>query len=135
MESLSKSASLLILTSREEEAESLIRSLRNGGLSVQGTFTSKPRLLEELIAANSTDLILCCEYDPDIDIDAWMPKYRSLDRDVPFVIIAGEATESSILVNALRGGARDMTPKGEMDLLQLVVIRELADLEHRQARG
>ncbi len=135
MDSLSSTASLLILTSKEEEAEGLIRSLRNGGLAVGCIYTSEPERLEELTTTNPFELILCCEYDPDIDLNACMSQYRELDTDIPLVIIADGATESSALIDALRSGARDLTEHGDSDHLQLVVARELADFGHRRAES
>ena len=132
MDPLSQSATLLILTSREEESEGLITSLRNGGLAVQSIFSSEPERLEELVSINDVALMLCCEYDPAIDLDAWMLRYQELDLDVPLVIIADQGTESDELIGALRSGARDLAVKGDTDRLQLMVARELSDFEHRR---
>lgn len=133
MDPLSNSATLLILTAREEEAEGLVTSLRNGGLAVQGIFTSEPERLEELTSTNAVELILCCEHDPAVDLDAWMSKCRELELDIPFVIIASAATESDVLIQALRTGARDLTEQGDSDHLQVVVARELSDYGHRRS--
>lgn len=132
-DSLSRTVTLLILTSKQETAKDLIRSLRNGGLAVRGIFTSDPESFEGLYATDPFELILCCEYDTAIDLDACMARYRELDLDIPLVIIADGTTESAILINALRSGARDLTEYGDTDHLQLVVARELSDLEHRRA--
>ncbi|MCG6860180.1 MAG: EAL domain-containing protein [Chromatiaceae bacterium] len=132
MDPLSRSATLLILTSREEEAEGLIRSLRNGGLAVQGIFSNEPERLADLVKANAVALILCCEYDPAIELDAWLSRQRDLDADVPLVVIDDTAAESSKHIVVLRAGARDLVKKGDTEHLQLVVARELSDLEHRR---
>jgi PAS domain S-box-containing protein len=133
MDSFSSTVTLLILTSREDEAEGLIKSLRKGGLAVRGIFTSEPERMEELAASNPFDLILLCEYDPGVELDACMSHYRALEVDVPLVIIADASTESGILIEALRSGARDLTEHGDTDHLQLVVARELSDLGHRRS--
>lgn len=132
MDFFSESATLLILTSKEEESEGIVRTLRNGGIAVQGIFVSVPGSLEKLTSADSIKLILCCEYDPDIDLDTWMSRYRELEHDVPLIIIADEETDSAGIIEAMRGGARDLIRRGDTDHLQLVVARELADLEHRR---
>lgn len=133
MDPLSKTATLLMLTSQEEDAEDLVKSLRNGGPAVRGIFTSKPERMEELLSTNPFELILCCEYDPAIELNVCMRQYRELDTDIPLVIVADEATESSVLIDALRSGARDLTKHGDTDHLQLVVAREIADLRHRRS--
>jgi PAS domain S-box-containing protein len=131
MDSLSQSASVLILTSKEEEAEGIVRSLRNGGLAVQGLFTSEPGRLRELTTTNHIELILCCEFDRAIDLDAWIAQYQALQLEMPLVILAGEETDSARLIGALRDGARDLVRRHDTDHLQIVVARELSDFQHR----
>lgn len=135
MDSLSRAVTLLILTSQKEAAEDLIASLRNGGLAVNGIFTGEPERLEDLSKSNPFELILCCHYDPAVDLDACMSHYRGLDSEVPLVIIADSTADSAVLIDALRSGARDLTERGDTDHLQLVVARELSDLGHRRAEA
>ena len=130
----SRTVTLLVLTSQDEDAEGLMKSLRNGGLAVRGIFTSEPARMEELLSSNPFELILCCEYDPAIELNICMRQYRELDTDIPLVIIADEVTESSVLIDALRSGATTLTEHGDTDHLRLVVDREIADLRHRRSR-
>jgi len=130
----SRTVTLLVLTSQDEDAEGLMKSLRNGGLAVRGIFTSEPARMEELLSSNPFELILCCEYDPAIELNICMRQYRELDTDIPLVIIADEVTESSVLIDALRSGATTLTEHGDTDHLRLVVDREIADLRHRRSK-
>ena len=133
MESIAAPVSLLILAAKEEEAERLITTLRNGGLAVHGIHSSNPRHFEDLVATYKIELILCCEYDPKIELDVWMKAYQNLKTDIPFIIIADLETELAVLVEAMRQGARDLARQGDREHLQLVVMRELADLRERHA--
>jgi PAS domain S-box-containing protein len=132
MDSLSHAMNILVLTSREEDAEGIITSLRNGGLAVHGTFTQDPAQLTELTGSQAFDLILCCEYDPSIDLAACMRSYSELDIDLPLIVVAGKETDSTSLIMAMRAGARDLAELGDTDHLQLIVSRELSDLGHRR---
>jgi EAL domain-containing protein (putative c-di-GMP-specific phosphodiesterase class I) len=130
-----ESVSLLIAASREEEAESLVESLRGGGLSVQTIGSRTPERLKELVSEEGVELILFCAYDPEVDLETWMAQYANLGKDVPFIIIADQATDSSVVVDALHSGARGLTTKGDTEHLRALIARELPDLELRPPRN
>jgi len=132
MDSLPVTATLLVLTSREDEAERIVTSLRNGGLPVRSIFTDKPERMEELAASSPFELVLCCESDAAIDLDNCLSQYRRQNIEAPFVIIADEASASGNLIKALRQGARDLTWNGDNEHLQHMVARELSDYRHRR---
>jgi len=132
MDPFSYPVTILILTSQEEEAERIITALRNGGLAVRPLFAHQPAQIEELAAAHAFELILCCDYDPAVELASAMALYQELALDVPLVVIAGSETPQAALIAALRTGARDITDQGDFDHLQHVVARELED--HRQRR-
>ncbi len=123
---------ILILTSRPEEAERLITSLRNGGLAVRGIYTHQPERIDELIDAHPCELILCCVFDPAIDLPAVLTRYNALDRDIPLIIVADGDSEPELLIQALRAGARDVTERDDVEHLQLVIAREIEDLRSRR---
>ncbi len=131
-DSLPTTATLLVLTSREDEAERILTSLRNGGLPVRTIFTNQPERMEDLAAATPFELILCCENDAAIDLDNCLSQYRRQKIEAPFVIIANEATESATLMKALRQGARDITWNPDTEHIQHMVARELSDYRHRR---
>lgn len=124
---------LLILTSKANEAEGLVTTLRNGGLPAHCIHTQHAEQLAELAAAHPCDLILCCVYDPNIDLEATLTYYRGLDRDVPLVLIANGHTPPDTLNQAMHAGARDLTDRDDPSRLQWVVAREYRDLQARRA--
>jgi EAL domain-containing protein (putative c-di-GMP-specific phosphodiesterase class I)/GGDEF domain-containing protein len=133
MDRLSAPVTLLILSSKQEDAEQITTTLRNGGLPVRGVRSDDPSQLEDLIATHDLELVLCCAYDANIDLSTCMAHYRDIEVDVPLVVIADAGTDSSLLIGAMRSGARDLTEQGDRDHLQLVVARELADLRERRS--
>lgn len=132
MDPFSYPVTILILTAQEEEAERIINSLRNGGLAVRSTFAHEPERIEELAAAHAFGLILCCDYDPAVDLPSCMALYQELQLDVPLVVIASPETPPAALIAALRTGARDICDQGDFEHLQHVVARELEDFRQRR---
>jgi EAL domain-containing protein (putative c-di-GMP-specific phosphodiesterase class I)/GGDEF domain-containing protein/DNA-binding NarL/FixJ family response regulator len=125
-------ATLLVVTSKANEAERLITSLRNGGLSVRGHVSARADRLGELVEHLSCDLIVCCAYDSDVDLSAVLAHHRELEDDVPLIVIADRQSEPRTTIQALRSGARDVTERDDAEHLQLVVGRELEDLHQRR---
>lgn len=132
MDPLSYPVTILILTAQEEEANRIITSLRNGGLAVRSTFAHEPERIEELAADHAFGLILCCDYDPAVDLASCMALYQELQLDVPLVVIASPETPPATLIAALRTGARDICDQGDFEHLQHVVARELEDFRQRR---
>ncbi|WP_295607919.1 EAL domain-containing protein [uncultured Lamprocystis sp.] len=123
---------LLVMTSQPNEAERLITSLRNGGLPVRGMYTATADRIDELVERRACDLIICCSYDPSVDLDAVLTRHRELAADVPLIVIADHHGDQESVIKALRAGARDVTDREDVEHLQLVVGRELADLRVRR---
>ncbi len=125
-------ATLLVLTSQAAEAERLITSLRNGGLAVRGTQSASANRIDELLAGNVCDLIVCCGYDPEVDLEGVLDRYRDLDTDVSLIVIADPESEPHIILQALRAGARDVIERFDQEHLQLAVGRALSDRHQRE---
>jgi len=123
---------LLLLTSQANDAQELITALRNGGLPAHGSHTQHPEQLVELAASESCDLILCCVYDPKIDLQAALTHYQRIDRDVPLVLITDGQTPPETLIQAMHSGARDLIARDDPGRLPLVVAREYGDLQTRR---
>jgi PAS domain S-box-containing protein len=123
---------VLVLTSQANDAQDLITALRNGGLPAHGRHTQHPEQLVELAASESCDLILCCVYDPAIDLQAALTHYQRIDRDVPLVLITDGQTSPETLTQAMHSGARDLIERDDPGRLPLVVAREYGDLQTRR---
>ena len=123
---------LLVMTSQASEAEQLIKSLRDGGLPVRGIYTDQVSRMEALLVARACEVILCCGYDPGIDVDAVLARYRELAADIPLIMIAEPASPPLALSRPMHGGARDVTMRGDGERLRLIIGRELSDLHSRR---
>jgi len=130
-----QAATVLVLTSQANEAERLITSLRNGGLAVRGMHSAEGERIHRLVERGECDLVVCCGYDPEVDLGSVLARHRELDTDVPLILVSDHQNDSQSMIRALRAGARDVTERDDQEHLQLVVARELGDLrERRRAR-
>ncbi len=130
-----QAATVLILTSQANEAERLITALRNGGLSVRGMHSAEGERIHRVVERGECDLVVCCGYDPEVDLGSVLARHRELGTDVPLILVSDHQNDSQSMIRALRAGARDVTERDDQEHLQLVVARELGDLrERRRAR-
>ncbi len=123
---------MLLMVAQESEAERLITTVRDGGLPVRGTHTTHAEEIAELVEQRACDLIVCCAYDPAVELNAVLARHRELAGDVPLIVIADRAGEPRSMIRAMNSGARDVTDRNDTEQLQLVVSRELADLRARR---
>jgi multidomain signaling protein FimX len=130
-----QAATVLVLTSQANEAERLITILRNGGLAVRGLHSADGERIHRLVEGGECDLVICCGYDPEIDLGSVLARHRELATEVPLILIADRQGDAPAVIRALRAGARDAIERDDQEHLQLVVARELSDLrERRRAR-
>ena len=61
--------------------------------------------MEALIGEQEVDLVLCCEFDPSIDLAACVSRLVELDLDLPMIVVAAKDTDSAPLIGAMRAGA------------------------------
>jgi len=128
-------ATVLVLTSQANEAERIITTLRNGGLPVRGLHSAEGERIHRFVEKGECDLVVCCGYDPEIDLDSALARHRELATDIPLILVSDHQSDSQAMILALRAGSRDVIERDDQEHLQLVVARELADLrERRRAR-
>jgi PAS domain S-box-containing protein len=123
---------LLILSDSRDQTENIEASLRNGGLAVHCTRISDLDGLEETLQSQSGDLLLCSTTDPAIDLRRLLEQVRAQKQDLPVLILSDPGTNPPELLQAMREGARDLVDKDDFERLQLVVAREIGDLQRRR---
>lgn len=128
----SQTATVLIVTSETSEAERLTGTLREDGLAIKTVTIPTADRLDEVVAQRACDIILCCSYDRDVNLDALLAAYRKLEGDVPLIVIADPDSSAVDLVKARRGGARDLIVRNDQEHFKLACGRELADLRRRR---
>ncbi len=132
----SQKPTLLIITSETSEAERLMAVLREAQLAGQALTVPNAEHLERLLGERECDLILCCAYDRDIDVDAVLASYQRLGRLIPVILISDPDNWETNVRRAQRAGVRDLVRRGDTEYLRLIAARELADLRmHRLAQG
>lgn len=130
-----QTATLLIITSETSEAERLIGTLREDGLAAKSVTIPHAERLEEVIAQRACDMILCCGYDRNVDLESVFAAYRKLTADIPLIVIGEAGNHAGDLIKARRGGARDLIGRNDNEHLKLAVSRELTDLLRRREAG
>lgn len=123
---------LLIVTSETSEAERLVSVLRNEGLAGKSVSIPNAERLEAVITERGCDIILCCAYDKDIDLDEVLGAYRAIALDVPMILVT-EAERWRDDTHRVRGsGVRDLVQRSDAQHLKIAVAREIADLLRRR---
>lgn len=124
-------ANLLILTSAQDEATSIVQNLRDGGIEALGTRAGNHRFGDALLRTQAFDLIICCGHDPQVDLDACMARYSELTVAPPLIVIADKRSDPRSLFGAMRKGATELMEQGDTEHLRAAVTRALSDLELR----
>jgi multidomain signaling protein FimX len=129
----SQKPTLLIITSETSEAERLMAGLREARLAERSLSIPSAEHLDKVIAERGCDLILCCGYDRDLEVDTILSAYKRLKTDVPLILLADPEHWEAEAGKARRAGARDIVRRADPEHLRLSVTRELADLNARRA--
>ncbi|MTW21237.1 EAL domain-containing protein [Allochromatium palmeri] len=129
----SQKPTLLIITSETSEAERLMAVLREARLAERSLSIPSADHLDKVIAERSCDLILCCGYDRDVEVDKVLSAYKRLKTDVPLILLAEPEHWEADAGKARRAGARDIVRRADPEHLRLSVTREIADWNARRA--
>jgi two-component system, cell cycle sensor histidine kinase and response regulator CckA len=123
---------LLCVEDREDEAELILREIRRGGYQIE---YDRVETAEELRAALASewDAILSDYSMPQFDAVAALRVLQESGKDLPFIIVSGTVGED-IAVIAMKAGAHDFIPKGNLRRLLPALERELREAEGRAER-
>ncbi len=124
---------VLIVENREESALRMLSELRRAGyqptsrcVSTRDTFLAK-------LKQQAWDVALVNCSIPHFSTAKAIDAARSLDSDLPFVIVAGAIGEEAA-VSAMKAGACDYVREGNLSQLGQVVDRALLDVEVQRER-
>ena len=127
---------LLILNNQRSEAERLISMLHASGHPCRAQHVESEEALVKLLQEQSWDLLIGNSGTTSPNPQAAIKQIRRLNKDVP-VILQYEDDEDEnpfAVVEGLRIGAADVVNLDDDQHLLLVIDRELANREQRQAR-
>jgi diguanylate cyclase (GGDEF)-like protein/PAS domain S-box-containing protein len=127
---------LLILNNQRSEAERLISMLHASGHPCRAQHVESEEALVKLLQEQSWDLLIGNSDTTSPNPQTAIKQIRRLNKDVP-VILQYEDDEDEnpfAVVEGLRIGAADVVNLDDDQHLLLVIDRELANREQRQAR-
>jgi PAS domain S-box-containing protein len=128
-----KKIDLLLVEDTEDDAELLLRHLKQNGYEVTYDRVDTPRMVEEAITSRPWDIVISDYHMPEFTgVDA-LRIVRSRDTDTPFIFVSGTMGEETA-VEALRAGAQDYFIKGKIARLPAAIDRELREASERRAR-
>src|SRR5574342_349416 len=97
---------LLLVEDSEDDGQLVIRELRRGGYEVDFQRVETAHEMETALASQPWDLILCDYSMPTFSAPKALELLKSMDKDIPFIIISGTIGEETA-VAALKAGAHD----------------------------
>lgn len=127
---------LLILNNQRSEAERLISMLHASGHPSRAQHVESEEALVKLLQEQSWDLLIGNNNTTTPTPHAAIKQIRRLNKDVPVILQYEDDEEGNpfAVVEGLRIGATDVVNLDDDQHLLLVIDRELANREHRQAR-
>ena len=122
----------LVLTDAPGSGDRPLHELHRAGLAVTATRVGTRDELVAALAQGAWDLVLAAGTPPGVSVEAVSRLVRDADPDVPLVLIAGAGGEAAAAA-ALRAGASDYVPGGDLTRLAPAVERELRGAADRRA--
>jgi diguanylate cyclase (GGDEF)-like protein/PAS domain S-box-containing protein len=124
---------LLILEESQNRAEELIVLLRTAGRATRAHLLESETDLIEKLSEQSWDLCLSRQHIDTLSIEQIIQQVKSLDKDVPVIMLADDQDPASI-TTGMKLGALDVSLDDDDERLLLIIERELSNLENRRAR-
>lgn len=119
---------LLVVEETRNDAEALANVLRNAGQASRLTYAEDQEDLLAALDQQKPDLILCAMGLESLGIADVMRVLQQRELNVPLIAI-GESGDEADIIEAMRQGANDLCSYDQPDHLQLVVKRELSQLQ------
>jgi phosphoserine phosphatase RsbU/P len=130
---MNKPLNVLIIEDSESDAIVLLSLLRQGGYDSDFRRVDNAEDLKAALEKRKWDVVLSDHLMSGFDSKAALALVRSVDLDVPFLIVSG-AIGDEAAVSAMKAGAQDYLMKSNLTRLVVAVERELKETENRRAR-
>jgi diguanylate cyclase (GGDEF)-like protein/PAS domain S-box-containing protein len=122
---------LLVVDSSLNDTEMYASTLRNAGLAIHVIRVDTEAALEQALADEEADVILCSSDVEDLDVASVTARVSDTGTDMPLIVISANR-EPDLILEAMHNGARDIVARDDLEHLQLVVNREFGDLRVRR---
>lgn len=120
---------LLIVDNSLTDAEVMINTLRSAGHAVRAAREDRPAELEQLLANQTWDLMLCRDGVPSLTATDVVSLIHRLGKDLPCIIIVNDKNSEEQFYDC---GAQDVVVFGDNRRLQFAANRELKSLYIRR---
>ncbi len=128
-----KNLKLLLVEDVDDDAELLLRHLRQAGYELEFDRAQTAEQMRIKIEAKNWDVIVS---DYSLPSFSGLEAFRILQesgKDIPFIVISGTIGEDTA-VQAMKAGVSDYLMKDNLSRLAPAIERELIDAQNRQAR-
>lgn len=122
---------LLIIEDTLNDAELMIRILRNSGYSVRQATPDNPDELVSILQTHPIDLAICSAASRRPSLEQVRDAIETSGKDIPLIAFAADHN-LEMQLEIMQIGASDLVCKNELEHLRLVVRRELTSLEIRR---
>ncbi len=124
------SLQLLLIEDSPSDARLTVAALHRAGHQVETLRVETESEMRAALAERTWDVITCDWAMPQFSAPAALAVLRSLELDVPFIILSGTVGEE-LAVDMMRAGAHDYVLKDRIARLAPAVERELRDARDR----
>ena len=124
---------VLLIEDAEDDALLCLRELRRGGYEVVSERVETADAMADALGRGTWDIVLCDYVLPRFSGMAALKLLQDLRRDVPALMVSGEAGEE-LAVTAMKAGAQDYLLKENLWRLVPAVQRALREATERRAR-
>lgn len=122
---------LLVVAAAQDDAELVERHLRNAGQAVRAQWVVTPDDTYEALGQDLPDMVLCADDAPPTGIQPVLEVCRKRAPRVPVIVISNVRNMERV-VSMMKGGARDVVSRRNLQHIEMVVRRELQ--AYRQAQ-
>ncbi len=124
---------VLLVEDSSVDAQLTLQHLTNGGFAVTAERTDDAAGLRTLMGRRDWDVVICEFQLPAFGALAALEVVQATGQDIPFLVVAGEASETAA-VTLLKSGAHDFITKENLWQLAPAVERELREAATRRER-
>jgi signal transduction histidine kinase len=124
---------VLVIEDDEDDFALVRREIGRLGRATTATRVQTREHLARALDVADFDLVISDWSMPGFDALGALDLLRERQTDLPFIIVSGTIGEESA-VRALKAGASDVVPKGNLQRLGASILRELRDADTRRER-
>ena len=124
---------LLIVEDSEADAELLLRELTRGGYDPAFERVASAAAMTAALERQTWDLVIADNSMPGFTGVEALALVRARSADLPFICVSGTTSEDQAVL-AMRAGANDYFPKGQLKRLPAAIARELREAQGRAAQ-